>query len=324
MKRKIISALCFLLFSCLLLPVQAGTRIVVLGSSTAAGAGVSDSNRAWVNQYRSYLQSLDPTHTVINLAKGGYTTCAIMPTGTDPYDTGENLLEVDTERNITKALSLSPNAIIINMPTNDVSNGIPVATQLDHFATIIDLAKAAGIKVWITTSQPHNFGEKYNGPYSEEHQPDYWKQTARDQFKELTDSILNRYGEYALDFYTPIATEDGYSFIRPEYDSGDGVHLNDAAHDILFNVVKDADIPSQVGSSSTEISTIPVYVNFGPAEAGLAGWNNANAQGTGSQFNALTDSTGTVTTLSIEFTVGFTNAATNGIIGRLISMSATA
>lgn len=312
MKRKIISALCFLLFSCLLLPAQAGTRIVVLGSSTAAGAGVSDSNRAWVNQYRSYLQSLDPTHTVINLAKGGYTTCAIMPTGTDPYDTGANLLEVDTERNITKALSLSPNAIIINMPTNDVSNGIPVATQLEHFATIIDLAKAAGIKVWITTSQPHNFGEKYNGPYSEEHQPDYWKQTARDQFKELTDSILNRYGEYALDFYTPIATEDGYSFIRPEYDSGDGVHLNDAAHDILFNVVKDADIPSQVGSSSTEISTIPVYVNFGPAEAGLAGWNNANAQGTGSQFNALTDSTGTVTTLSIEFTVGFTNAATNG------------
>lgn len=273
---------------------------------------MSDSNRAWVNQYRSYLQSLDPTHTVINLAKGGYTTCAIMPTGTAPYDTGANLLEVDTERNITKALSLSPNAIIINMPTNDVSNGIPVATQMEHFATIINEAKAAGIKVWITTSQPHNFGETYDGPYSEEHQPDYWKQTARDQFKELTDSILNRYGEYALDFYTPIATEDGYSFIRPEYDSGDGVHLNDAAHDILFNIVKEADIPSQAGSSSTEVSTVPVYVNFGPAEAGLAGWNNANAQGTGSRFEALTDSTGTATTLAIEFTVGFTNAATNG------------
>lgn len=96
-----------------------------------------------------------------------------MPTGTDPYDTGNHILEVDTERNITKALSLSPNAIIINMPTNDVSNGIPVATQMKHFATIIDLAKAAGVKVWITTSQPHNFGEKYDGPYSEEHQPTF-------------------------------------------------------------------------------------------------------------------------------------------------------
>ena len=92
---------------------DAGTRIVVLGSSTAAGAGVSDSNRAWVNQYRTYLQSIDPTNTVTNLAKGGYTTCAIMPTGTDPYNTGNHILEVDTERNITKALSLSPTAIII-------------------------------------------------------------------------------------------------------------------------------------------------------------------------------------------------------------------
>ena len=205
MKKTILSTLCFLLVSCFMFFADAGTRIVVLGSSTAAGAGVSDSNRAWVNQYRTYLQSIDPTNTVTNLAKGGYTTCAIMPTGTDPYDTGNHILEVDTERNITKALSLSPNAIIINMPTNDVSNGIPVATQMKHFATIIDLAKAAGVKVWITTSQPHNFGEKYDGPYNEEHQPDIWKQAARDQFKELTDSILNKYGEYALDFYTPIA-----------------------------------------------------------------------------------------------------------------------
>ncbi len=312
MKRETLKVLCILLISCLTFSVQAGTRIVVLGSSTAAGAGVTDSNRAWVNQYRSYLQSLDPTNTVINLAKGGYTTCAIMPTGTEPYNTGSHLLEVDTERNITKALSLSPNAIIINMPTNDVSNGISVATQLEHFATIISLAREAGVAVWITTSQPHNFGETYDGPYSEEHQPDYWKQTARDQFKELTDSILNHYGKYALDFYTPIATTDGYSFIRPEYDSGDGVHLNDAAHDILFDIVKRADIPSQVGSSSVEISTVPIYINFGPTEAGISGWNNANTQGSGSRFDLLNDSTGTATTVSIEFTVGFTHAATNG------------
>ena len=100
MKKTILSTLCFLLVSCFMFFADAGTRIVVLGSSTAAGAGVSDSNRAWVNQYRTYLQSIDPTNTVTNLAKGGYTTCAIMPTGTDPYDTGNHILEVDTERNI--------------------------------------------------------------------------------------------------------------------------------------------------------------------------------------------------------------------------------
>ena len=97
MKKTILSTLCFLLVSCFMFFADAGTRIVVLGSSTAAGAGVSDSNRAWVNQYRTYLQSIDPTNTVTNLAKGGYTTCAIMPTGTDPYNTGNHILEVDTE-----------------------------------------------------------------------------------------------------------------------------------------------------------------------------------------------------------------------------------
>lgn len=75
MKKTILSTLCFLLVSCFMFFTDAGTRIVVLGSSTAAGAGVSDSNRAWVNQYRTYLQSIDPTNTVTNLAKGGYTTC---------------------------------------------------------------------------------------------------------------------------------------------------------------------------------------------------------------------------------------------------------
>ena len=50
MKKTILSTLCFLLVSCFMFFADAGTRIVVLGSSTAAGAGVSDSNRAWVNQ----------------------------------------------------------------------------------------------------------------------------------------------------------------------------------------------------------------------------------------------------------------------------------
>ncbi len=321
MKKTILSTLCILLVSCFITFAFAGTKIVVLGSSTAAGAGVVDSNRAWVNQYRSYLQSLDPTNTVINLAKGGYTTCAIMPTGTPAYDTGTNLLEADTERNITKALSLSPNAIIINMPTNDVSNGIPVATQLAHFATVIDLARAAGIKVWITTSQPHNYGEDYDGPYSEEHQPDVWKQSARNQFKELSDSIKSIYKEFALDFYTPIATEDGYSFIRPEYNSGDGVHLNDAAHDVLFNIVKDANIPEIAGSTPSVISTTPVYVNFGPSVAGITGWNDANNQATNARFDALIDSLGNSTTISIEFNVGFTNAATNGSSSSIWNMN---
>ena len=65
------------------------------------------------------------------------------------------------------------------------------------------------------------------------------KQKFRDCFWLLSDEIMRRYGNYAIDFYTGIATDDGYGFIKPEYDSGDGVHLNDKAHAELFERVKE-------------------------------------------------------------------------------------
>ena len=321
MKKRLLQ-FCLLVAVMSLMPLHAGVRIVVLGSSTAAGTGVQDASNAWVNRYQAYLQTLDPTNQVINLAKGGYTTCAIMPTGTPDYNTGSNILSVDTERNIDKALSYEPGAIIINMPTNDVSNGIPVDTQMEHFKTVIDMAEAAGVKVWITTSQPHNFGEDYDGPYGDGKEPDVWKQTARDQFKELTEKILETYGERAIDFYTDIATEDGYSFIRPEYDSGDGVHLNDAAHAVLFEKVKEKNILSQIDSESFGgVLANPVYVNFGPIESSTkSNWNYVNGQSTGFSVSPLIDYAGISTTLSVTLVNGFTHAAENGVASSIMEM----
>ena len=59
MKKTILSTLCFLLVSCFMFFADAGTRIVVLGSSTAAGAGVSDSNRASLGKSVSHLPAID-------------------------------------------------------------------------------------------------------------------------------------------------------------------------------------------------------------------------------------------------------------------------
>lgn len=236
MKSRTILFLVLALFS---EAIFAGIRIVVLGSSTAEGAGTSVRRNSWVSRFARYVKTTDPTNEVVNLAKGGYTTCAIMPNGTPDYQTNKHFLSVDTLRNIDKALDLSPDIIIVNMPTNDVSNGISMQVQLLHFKTIANKARSNGVKIWITTSQPHNFGEMYQPPYSEFHQPGISKQKFRDCFWLLSDEIMRRYGDYAIDFYTGIATDDGYGFIKPEYDSGDGVHLNDKAHAELFERVKE-------------------------------------------------------------------------------------
>lgn len=194
--------------------------IVVLGSSTAAGSGPSDSDNTWVNRYRRYIQSVNSQSSVINLAKGGYRTYNIMPTG---YIPPSGQATPDDLRNITKALNYNPDAIIINLPSNDAFSGIPVTDQLRNYDTIMKHANTANVPVWISTTQPRSFD-----------------QIRIKLLTDMRDSTYTHFGDKALDFWTEIATEN--NTINPIYDSGDNVHLNDAAHGILFQRVVDAEI----------------------------------------------------------------------------------
>ena len=191
-------------------------RVVVIGSSTAAGAGASTPDSAWVNRYRAHLQSINPANEVINLAVGGYNTYRLMPSDNMPPD---NRPLPDTLRNVTAALAQSPDGIIINLPSNDAASGWTAAEQLDNFETIVQTAKAANVPIWVCTTQPRNFG-----------------QSMVDVQLEVRDSINARYGDFALDFWSGTASFD--SRLDSIYDSGDGVHLNDWGHRLLFEVVK--------------------------------------------------------------------------------------
>ncbi len=192
-------------------------RIVVLGSSTAAGTGPSNPDNAWVNRYRTYLTEMDTRYEVLNLALGGYATYNILPTGT-PIPPGVNRT-VDTQRNITKGLELEPGGIIVNMPSNDAASGYPVADQLANYNLISADAMSENVPMWVTTPQPRNFGSNTNN--------------LNIQMQMITETNT-LFGDFAVDFWTgfPVANNNG---ILPIYDSGDGIHMNDAAHQILFD-----------------------------------------------------------------------------------------
>jgi lysophospholipase L1-like esterase len=194
--------------------------IVVLGSSTAAGTGPSKPDSAWVNRYRNYLQSMDTTVQVINLAVGGYTTYDIMPTG---YVPPAGRPTPKTNNNITKALTYKPDAIIINLPSNDATNNYTISEQLANYDTVLARASQQNVPVWITTTQPRNLS-----------------QTQRKNLMDMRDSTFARFGDQAIDFWTEIANLDGT--INSKYNSGDGVHINDAGHRIFFERVVDAGI----------------------------------------------------------------------------------
>lgn len=217
--------LCFLFLSSAAgqLPTSNGRpiRLVVIGSSTAAGVGARPVDSSWVNRYNMYLKTLHPRSQIVNLAKSGYQTWQLLPTGyrTPP---GRNL--PDTLRNITAALALRPDAVIVNLPSNDASAGYPAREQLDNFEIIAFCAWAADVPLWITTVQPRNFD------------------TLKIQIQyQVLQAMNKRFGDLAINFWEGL--DAGNGTVHPRYDSGDGIHLNNAGHALLYERMVAKNIP---------------------------------------------------------------------------------
>ncbi len=212
-----------------------GAHVVVLGSSTAEGAGPEQADSAWVARYRVHLKAQNPAHRVTNLARGGYMTHQILPSG---HAVPDGRPQPDTARNITQALALKPSALVINLPSNDAANGVPASEQMANLQVVTERAEAAGVPVWIATPQPRNF------------EPEK-RQIQRD----LLAATEARYGPRAVDFWRGLAAEDGT--LRPEYDAGDGTHLNSRGHALLFERIAAANVtaPSATASGTTASDT---------------------------------------------------------------------
>lgn len=194
-------------------------KIIVLGSSTAVGLGASP-DQNWTTRYQRYLKSKNADNQLIVLAKGGYTTYHFLPAAKHAPPRPSP----DKKRNIHSALTLQPDAIIINLPSNDTTIGVPPETQLENFQQLVKEANKHQIPVWIATPQPVN----------------YQQEKSIQMQKQVKNQILQQYGDKAIDFWSGLASENGK--LKPAYNSGDGLHLNDAGHALLFKRVVDKNI----------------------------------------------------------------------------------
>ncbi len=189
-------------------------KIAILGSSTAFGTGATTYDSSWVGKFTSYIKRRNSQNTIYNLAIPGFTTYQnLRPTG---YTSPAGRPSPDAAYNITAALALFPDAIIINMPSNDAANLYSLAEQQDNFEAALSLANAANIPVWVTTTQPRN-------------------NMSVDQISNLTaqrDWILTRFGNKAVDFWSNVSNPDGS--IAAFYDF-DNVHVNNEGHSLFFS-----------------------------------------------------------------------------------------
>lgn len=186
-------------------------KVVVLGSSTAAGTGATPSDSSWVTRFSAWLTAVAPGSSVINRAKNGYDSYDIVPGATD-----------DPTRTITYALAQNPNMIIVNLPSNDTNNGISIEETMDNFRLIKSLADAQGVKIFFTTTQPRNFSNL----------------ALRDELQQQADSIRAAFGNYVIDIYDELTDFSNNKAIKAIYSSGDGIHLNNAGHKYIYSVAR--------------------------------------------------------------------------------------
>ncbi|MBN8673126.1 MAG: T9SS type A sorting domain-containing protein [Chitinophagales bacterium] len=207
-------------------PLSAQKKVVIMGSSTAAGQGASSPATSWVGRLQTHFRQntsdgLDTT--VTSIAFSGQTTYHQMPTGFVSPIPGRPA--PDPNSNVTRALSFSPDVIIINLPTNDIANGYTKKECMDNFRLMYQAITAANVRCYITTSQPRSLTT-----------------ALRDSLRTLADSVRNNFALRSIDFWTDLVTTDGLNNIKPEVSVGDGIHINDLGHNYVFIRTRDRNI----------------------------------------------------------------------------------
>jgi len=193
---------------------QGPPTVVILGSSTAEGTGATPPDSAWANRLNAAVNKTSIKAKFVNLAFGGYSTYEVSPTGSTAV-AGRPV--PDTARNVSKALSYHPGLVIISLPSNDIAFNYTDDEILSNYAKITGALEMAKVPYIIFSTQPRDFTDP----------------SQRMRLKTINDKIKAVYAYHVNDFLDQLSTST-YS-INPSYDAGDGIHVNDAGHRLIFN-----------------------------------------------------------------------------------------
>ena len=188
---------------------------VVLGSSSAAGTGVgAGTGAAWVDLL---AEQLKPHGVVIrNLARPGLRSSQALPAGT-PLPAG--YAPPDPTANIDRATASHPTLVVLAFPTNDAVAGIKAAETVSYWQMIRDRAAQAGSPTLVVGTQPRD---------------------GLDAKQRATLDESDRLAARAFGgCYVPVraALSDTWGHIAAPLSAGDGIHLNDAGHRVVFDRV---------------------------------------------------------------------------------------
>ena len=198
-------------------PGQAAKKIVWIGSSTLAGTGASVSDSNVVNKILAFGNTYSLHSTSTNLSLGGTSIFTAMPTGYTPTGAQD---PVDNARNVTAALNLNPDVVIIGYPSNDY-DALTVSEVMFAYQTIVDTILGRGVRPVILTTQPR---EAFNT-------------AGRLRLREIEDSLLSspKTAPYVVPTHVALTDYDRQTAL---YNAGDNIHQDNTGHRVIaYNLI---------------------------------------------------------------------------------------
>lgn len=204
-------------------------KVAVMGSSTAAGVGASTPALSFVGRLETYYTGVG--NTFINIALSGmntYEALAASIPGKPP---------IISTNNITTAVALNPDVILVSYPSNDVALGFTNQETINNLLSIQQTALNAGKAIYFIGTQPRDFVDP----------------AQRTQLVTQNNLILSTFPNNSINVYPDLVGVNG--FLNPAVSAGDGVHLNDEGHRRIFNRVVQKNIFQPFTTTTTSSTT---------------------------------------------------------------------
>ena len=188
-------------------------RWVVMGSSSAYGAGAS-AGQGWAAQLQSNWQAA--AVEMRNLAKPGSVTYQGL--AVDAVAVPGRPLP-DAEHNIDAALALKPSLLMVSYPTNDTALGYSVDETVRNVLAIRARAHRQNVPVIVVSAQPRAMSAEL-----------------LQRLDVINTLLLKEVQDCFVPVHAALAGVNG--LLAPAYDSGDGVHPNNAGHVVIFRQIQ--------------------------------------------------------------------------------------
>jgi acyl-CoA thioesterase I len=194
--------------------------LAIVGSSTAAGDGASTQANAWAAQLEVSLAArLEGGVALHNFASGGFTSAELAPGSGHPGS-------------VDAALAIEPDLILVALAgSNDLSEGTTGPELISRLTLLRDTAIAARVPVFFLSTAPKDLTA------TERETLAAWALDMGQSFGSCpVPDRSTGHSPCFIDVFAALA--DDSLGLAAAYDSGDGIHINDAGHAVIYALVQ--------------------------------------------------------------------------------------